>query len=140
MKAAAARTFALRWGPAIAVMAVIFALSAQPGLRASDDPSVDLPIRHAAHVAIYALLCASLVRGICWDGARPGWPQLALAVVLATLYGVTDEIHQTFVPDRTGHLIDVGWDLLGACAGAAAARFLRPGLLRWPAPVSGDGT
>lgn len=127
------RTFVLRWGPAIGVMAVIFALSAQPGLRISNDPGVDLPFRHAAHVAVYGLLCLFLVRGVCWDrDERPRARDLLLAVVLATLYGVSDEIHQTFVPDRTGHAVDVGWDLIGALIGAVVARLISPGLLRWP--------
>jgi VanZ family protein len=128
------RTFALRWGPAIGVMAVIFALSSQPGLRISDDPGVDLPFRHGAHVAVYGLLSVCLVRGICWQqGGRPRPRDLAVAVALATLYGVSDEIHQAFVPNRTGHAIDVGWDLIGATIGAVVARVLSPGLLRWPA-------
>jgi VanZ family protein len=127
------RRFALRWGPAIATMVVIFVLSAQPGLRASNDPAVDLPIRHAAHVAVYALLSLFLVRALCWDGdRRPSAGQLLLAVGLATLYGVSDEIHQTFVPDRTGHAVDVGWDLIGAALGALAARLVPLGWLRWP--------
>jgi VanZ family protein len=137
MKSSSARTFVLRWGPAIAVMAVIFVLSAQPGLRVSNDPGVDMPFRHAAHVAVYALLSLFLVRGICWQrGDRPRPRDLLLAVALATLYGVSDEIHQTFVPDRTGHAVDVGWDLLGASIGAILARLLSGDLLRWPGDAS----
>jgi VanZ family protein len=125
---------ALRWGPALGVMAVVFALSSQPGLRVSDDPGVDLPLRHVAHVAAYALVCLCLVRGICWglDG-KPRSRDLLLAVALATLYGVSDEVHQSFVPDRTGHAVDVGWDLVGAMVGAVVARTVSPALLRWPA-------
>jgi VanZ family protein len=127
------RSFALRWGPAIAVMALIFVLSAQPGLRISNDPSVDLPFRHAAHIAIYAVLCLSIVRAVCWErDGRPRARDLLLAVALATLYGVSDEIHQTFVPDRTGHAVDVGWDFLGALIGATVARLLPSSVLRWP--------
>ena len=115
-------------------MAVIFALSSQPGLRVSSDPGVDLPLRHAAHVAVYGLLCVSIVRGICWNrDGRPRTKDLLLAVALATLYGISDEIHQTFVPDRTGHDVDVGWDLVGALIGALVARVVSVGLLRWPA-------
>jgi VanZ family protein len=125
---------ALRWGPAIGLMALIFVLSAQPGLRASDDPSVDLPLRHAAHVAVYAGLAAALVRALAWWQASPVSSRvLLLAVALATLYGVSDEVHQSFVQDRTGQLVDVGWDFLGACIGAIAARLVPGSVLRWPA-------
>jgi hypothetical protein len=134
VRSTTARTFALRWGPAIGVTAMIFALSSQPGLRISNDPGVDLPFRHAAHVAVYGLLCVCLVRAISWQrGGKPRARDLAAAVVLATLYGVSDEVHQAFVPDRTGHAVDVGWDLVGAVIGAIVARVLSPGLLRWPA-------
>ena len=111
-------------------MAVIFALSAQPGLRVSDDPGVDLPIRHVAHVLAFGVLAVLLLRGLTSRAEEPWtWRQAALAVALATLYGVTDEIHQTYVPLRTGHLVDVGWDLLGAAAGVTLLRLLA---IRWP--------
>jgi VanZ family protein len=130
------KAFALRWGPAAGVMAVIFVLSAQPGLRVSNDPGVDLPFRHAAHVVVYAVLTLCLVRGVCWEREeRPRPRDLLLAIALATLYGVTDEVHQAFVPDRTGHAVDVGWDLVGALLGAIVARLLPPALVHWPAAV-----
>ena len=117
------------WGPVAAWLALIFVLSAQPGLRISPDPGVDLPIRHVAHVISYGVLTVLLTRALNWGSSRRArWRLLLLAMVLATLYGVSDEVHQTYVPNRTGHLLDVGWDLLGAIAGAA---FLRLTPRRW---------
>jgi VanZ family protein len=119
-----------RWGPVLAWMALIFLLSAQPGLRISDDPAVDSPIRHFAHVLAFAALAILLLRGLSWGAPRPWtWRAVAAAVALATLYGVTDEVHQTYVPLRTGHLIDVGWDLLGATTGLAVLWLVAR---RWP--------
>ena len=113
------------WGPAVAWMALIFALSAQPGLRVSDDPGVDLPIRHVAHVLVYAVLAVLLLRAIGSGRARTwSWRRVLLAVALAVLYGVSDEVHQTYVPQRTGHLVDVGWDLLGALVGVLVLRLV----------------
>lgn len=37
-----------------------------------------------------------------------------IAWLTTTLYAVTDELHQAFLPDRTGSIIDVGIDSLGA--------------------------
>jgi VanZ family protein len=106
-------------------MALVFVLSSQPGLRVSNDPGVDLPFRHAAHVAVYALLCLCLVRGISWERERgPRARDLLTAVVLATLYGVSDEIHQTFVPDRHGQAYDLIFDFAGALSGTLAVWLL----------------
>ena len=40
------------------------------------------------------------------------------STVLATLYGVSDEIHQMFVPPRTPDWLDVCADAFGAMTGA----------------------
>jgi VanZ family protein len=46
-------------------------------------------------------------------------PRLALgSVVVAGLYSLTDEYHQSFVADRTASLIDCGIDTTGAALGA----------------------
>ena len=44
--------------------------------------------------------------------------RILAATVLATLYGVSDEIHQMFVPPRTPDWQDVCADALGAMTGA----------------------
>jgi VanZ family protein len=51
-------------------------------------------------------------RGLGWAGV---W---ALSFLLATLYGVTDEVHQSFVPGRNPDWRDVVADGLGALLGA----------------------
>ena len=101
-------------------MALIFLLSAQPGLRISSDAAVDAPVRHVAHIAVYAVLALLLLRGL--GGVRDVTPRTAaLAACLALLYGATDELHQATVPDRTGQAIDLIWDALGALLGASVA-------------------
>jgi VanZ family protein len=107
----------LRWAPAAAWMALIFVLSAQPGLRISQDASVDGPIRHLVHVGMYAVLGVLLVHAL--HGSS--WPVIGLAAwAIATLYGVSDEIHQSLVPDRSGNLLDVSLDAIGAGLGIVA--------------------
>lgn len=49
------------------------------------------------------------------------WLLLAVAVVLASLYAVTDEFHQSFVPGRMCDPADWLTDTLGAMLGAAVA-------------------
>jgi VanZ family protein len=114
----------------IAVMALIFVLSAQPGLRVSNDNAVDAPLRQLAHVVIYAALAALLVRALAWRG-EVTVTVMAVAFGLALLYGVTDELHQSFVPDRTGKAADLVWDGAGALIGVVVARLTWPIVRRW---------
>lgn len=43
---------------------------------------------------------------------------LLLAVIVAAIYGITDEIHQYFVPGRVCSVIDATADALGGITGA----------------------
>ncbi|MCY7417186.1 MAG: VanZ family protein [Chloroflexi bacterium] len=97
---------------------MIFALSNQPGLAVSDDPGVDLPLRHVAHVVVYAVL--TVLAGWALTGSRAiSGRIIVVSGLLAMLYGVTDEWHQTFVPSRTGRPEDLIWDGIGVLIGAA---------------------
>jgi VanZ family protein len=102
------------WGPAVAQMAAIFALSSMSGVP-------DLPgglSNYTGHFIGYGLLGTLLLRGFAgarWAAVSPssGWR----AVVLASAYGVTDEVHQAFVPGRTSSVEDWAADTIGAVTG-----------------------
>jgi VanZ family protein len=111
------RPSVIRLAPAVAWMALIFVLSAQPGLRVSDDVSVDGPIRHAAHVIVYAILALLLLWGFDTLSSGPRTRLALIAGLLAFLYGITDELHQLTVPNRTGQAFDLVWDALGSGIG-----------------------
>jgi len=99
------------------VMAVIFGFSSRSQLPDLDGGR-DLQ-NVIGHFAVYAALGASLAllfRAIGWGVLR----SLLCAVVLATLYGVSDEFHQSFVPNRNVDPRDVLVDFLGATGGALA--------------------
>jgi len=73
---------------------------AEPGI-----PHLD----KVAHFSVYGLLGTLLVRtGV--GGRRSA----AVAAVIASLYGVTDEIHQSFVPGRSMEFADWVADTAGA--------------------------
>lgn len=109
-------------GAPLAVMVTIFYLSSRPHLPDLDG-SRDLQ-SIVGHFTAYAALGAALsglLRWMGWGATRA----LLVAIVLATLYGVTDELHQSFVPNRTPDSKDLLVDFLGATAGALVAmRFL----------------
>jgi VanZ family protein len=117
---ASARNRLLRWLPALAWMVVIFLLSSRSGLHVSEDAAVDRPIRILAHLATFAFLAALILHAI--GGRRAPTARTAGAAVLLTLlYAMSDELHQAFVPGRTGRLQDIGTDLVGAVIGVAIA-------------------
>lgn len=76
------------------------------------------------HFLLYAVQAFLLYRAISWPG-RPGFSLArALAVVGAmAVWGVADEVHQTWIPDRSTEAGDVGADIAGAAAGSLAASF-----------------
>lgn len=104
-------------------MGLIFVLSSQSGLKVSQDPAVDRPFRVTGHLLAYAGLGGLLLYALC-RGGRPRPRDALVALLLAVLYGVSDELHQSFVPDRTGRLADVAIDAAGATVGLAVAWIL----------------
>lgn len=116
------------WGPAIAQMALIFAISSLHKAPLPDGIS-----DHTGHSLGYAILSVLVFRalaGATWRGVsfRSG----ALAVVLSVLYGMSDEFHQRFVAGRTAAWDDVGADLVGALIGAALVGILYIINRLWP--------
>jgi VanZ family protein len=53
-----------------------------------------------------------------------------MAVLLSTLYGAFDEVHQAFTPERTPDVRDLFADALGAALGVAAILILRVAMKR----------
>lgn len=109
----------VRWGPALCWAALIFTLSSMSGLPA---PPGGLTDKHA-HLVTYGVLTALIVWGLT-DRAptRTTWGVALLAVVLATLYGASDEFHQSFVPNREVSALDLAADAVGAIAAAGVLR------------------
>lgn len=106
---------ALLWIPVIVYMAAIFVVSGQsdPPMPA-DVPDVSL------HGLAYCGLTLLLIRALSggrWQGVTLA--TLAAAVVIAVLYGASDEWHQSFVPERHADWRDLRADAIGAVAAAS---------------------
>ena len=77
--------------------------------------TVETIIRKLCHFFEYALLCALLYRTLfCYEITGK---MLALSILIAVLYAISDEIHQFFVPGRACRFYDVLIDTLGALLG-----------------------
>jgi VanZ family protein len=101
-----------RYAPPLAVMALIFALSATPDLS-SGLGAWDMVLRKLAHITIFATLWLALARAT-------GWRRPLHAAVIAVAYAVSDELHQSFVDGRHGTPVDVAIDALGIGLAALA--------------------
>jgi VanZ family protein len=73
------------------------------------------------HVAAYAGLAATTVRALAKGFRDVTWRAVLGAIIISTLYGVSDEYHQVFVPGRTFEYFDIAADAIGSVAGAAGA-------------------
>ena len=111
----------LRWAAPLLWAGVIFRFSALPGSS--------IPGRFAefGHLGEYAVFGALLYVALRTDLSRG--QAFSAAIVIASLYGITDEFHQHFVVMRTPDVLDWAMDTLGATVGAGLARAVEA---RWP--------
>ena len=108
------------WTPVIAYAFLIFYLSAQP------NPEEQLPeflmkrvndkVLHLMEFGILAALC---YRAFRWAAGPVAARQaVMLAIVAASAYALTDEVHQVFVPSREASSLDWIADTVGAVIGS----------------------
>jgi VanZ family protein len=113
-------------------MAAIFYVSSQPAPELSSEPLLDTILKKLAHAAAYAILAFLVARaldrssgsrtekhrppreGAAWQWRRWMPAPSVWAWAIATLYAITDEIHQGFVPTRHPMPTDVLIDSVGA--------------------------
>lgn len=109
------KQIAVSWGPVIAYCAIIFIQSSHP----SPDNFPRVPhLDKIAHVGMYAILSVLCFRALMQSLA--GCRQLRIAllsVLMATLYGASDELHQYFIPYRQADTLDLVADAVGAVLG-----------------------
>jgi MYXO-CTERM domain-containing protein len=101
-----------RFAPPVALMAVIFAFSAQPDLGTGLGVW-DTILRKLAHMAEYGLLWWLWWRAFAYRHAVA-----AAAITLA--YAASDELHQSFVTGRHGSPVDVLIDAAGVALAVLA--------------------
>jgi VanZ family protein len=106
-----AKRFFYHWLPALSWMALIFVLSSLPGSELSDFGSIDFFVKKGAHVTEYAILYFLLFRAL--QPIMIPRKALIFSAIIAVVYAISDEYHQTFVPLRDGRMRDVMIDSLG---------------------------
>ena len=101
------------WGPVALWAGLLFFASS----RSDVGPVGRIP-DWLTHGASYLVLAALLLRALtAGAGRRFTLGAALLAVAVASLYGVSDEWHQSFVPGRTADITDLRADATGAILG-----------------------
>jgi hypothetical protein len=102
-----------RWVPAILMMVAIYIFSSVPSQEMPDFGAFDFTIKKIGHMFGYALLGYTLLYGFGREKPYAPW----MALLLAVIYAITDEIHQSYVPGRFASPMDVLIDTSGALIG-----------------------
>lgn len=104
------KKFLFFWLPVIIYAALIYYISSKPDL----PKSVSIPhIDKAVHFIEYAILSFLLARALK-QTAKLNINFRLIAVIVAILYGFSDEWHQLYVPGRSMDGIDLIFDGMGA--------------------------
>ena len=105
----------INWFLVIIWAAVIFYFSSLPDLK-SELPSIwDLVFRKIAHMAEYFVLTYFLIIALLSHKINKKKALIA-AALLAVIYAISDEYHQTFILGRSGKSADVLIDSIGVLA------------------------
>ena len=100
--------------PPLLWAAVIFILSSQQVLPGFTVSLMDFILKKSAHAFVYGMLYFLFARAVdMTTSPQQKKTRLFLPIFIVILYAVSDEIHQSFVPNRFGTLRDVGYDILG---------------------------
>ena len=140
------RTAIYRHGPMVILMLAIFIVSSDlgsadhtrpvlasivrrflPWLAKQMTPAMidvtDFIIRKVAHVTEYAVLSLLVSRSVGIKMNSTIRERLVPAGI-SSLYALSDEFHQSFVPSRGATYTDVMWDTLGALLGTGILQFI----------------
>jgi VanZ family protein len=106
-----------KWLPALLMMGIIFWFSSQPSSNLPNFDWADKALKKGGHMLGYAILSWSY-----WYALDMKPKKLWLAWLLALLYAITDEYHQSFVTSRFPSAWDVlVFDNLGALIALSVA-------------------
>lgn len=126
----------MRWVAVVGWMVVIFYFSHQSGddsaalssgvvqtitsvTPQTSPEDIHTLLRKAAHVGEYTVL--GILLG--WALQVRSWAQVGLGLVMGVGYAITDEIHQLFIPGRSGEVGDVFIDGFGVACGVGLMFF-----------------
>ena len=116
------KIFVFYWLPVILYCLLIFIQSSYPATHSlPSSPHMDKLV-HAGAYAVLGFLFFRLFQSTSiWKSAV--W-LVIFSALASSLFGISDEIHQHFVPSRTADIMDVMADIAGSFLGAVTAQII----------------
>ena len=103
------------WFPVILYSGIIFYVSSIPNVK---TPLRGMQFDKILHIMVYVPFGFLLFRGICNTKTSVSRGMLlGIVFLISFLYGLSDEIHQSFVPGRNASIIDMIADTIGGLVG-----------------------
>lgn len=102
--------------PPIVWAGIIFLFSSQSSLPGVTISTLDFLIKKFAHMTVYFVLYLLTLRAtlLLQPKAQPQQKRVwLLAILLCFVYAASDEFHQSFIPNRTPTVSDLGLDMTG---------------------------
>jgi len=100
--------------PVIVYMGLIFVMSSAPNEYLVPERSLGFSVPQGIkHAAEYFVLSMLLFRALVQRKTNI-MTTFLLVVTLSTIYGITDEIHQAFVPTRCFSFYDMAFNFFGS--------------------------
>jgi VanZ family protein len=121
---------AVWWTGAIVHMALIYYLSSRTWPMLMNAPDFHFPDKFV-HMLTYIPLAFVFSIALKKSGMKKY--VLITGFILATLYGITDEVHQVFVPGRCSDVSDALADIAGAFIGGISAALFNSRSIEYPA-------
>lgn len=118
------KSFVINQGPAILVAIILFILSSIPY-----PPTIKLNVSYEdliMHAIAYGVFGFFVARALYNQNGylRLKENLLLFTFIIGTVYGISDEIHQYFVPGRFSDILDVLADSVGIIIGFAVFNFI----------------
>ena len=88
-------------------------------INISNTHLLTVTIRKLAHLTEYFILGI-----LTYNVFKNNYKSINLSIIVCLLYAISDEIHQIFIPGRTGQITDVLIDTIGALIGIIILRKL----------------
>ena len=109
------KNFLFYWFPIIIYCLIIFIQSSYP----SPETVPDLPyLDKLLHFSAYAVLGALFLRAFKTTRLKNNIKLvITLSILASSFYGISDELHQYFIPCRNADIMDVLADILGSICG-----------------------